>query len=69
MAEWIRADERLPEQDDSGYSERVLVATRSQKGIKNITIASHSKHGWHGSGSMSGVIAWQPLPGMFEEEP
>ena len=57
--EWISVDERLPENPD----EIVLVTCKSKKGMLSVNRAYCDTSGfWHGSGSMSGVVAWMPLP-------
>ena len=61
--EWIPVTERLPEND-----EIVLVSCRTQKGVNNVNRAYYSNGSWHGSGSMSGVKAWQPLPDPYDGE-
>ncbi len=62
MAEWIDVNERLPLED-----ERVFVCCQTKKGVKSVNIAYQSEGIWHGSGSMSGVIAWMPLPELPQE--
>lgn len=58
---WINAEKVLPEEKT-----RVIVCTKTKKGVMNINIAYHSDGKWHGNGSMSGVIAWKPLPDFPE---
>ena len=58
---WINAGKVLPEEKT-----RVIVCTKTKKGVMNINIAYHSDGMWHGNGSMSGVIAWKPLPDFPE---
>lgn len=58
---WINAGKVLPEEKT-----RVIVCTKTKKGVMNINIAYHSDGMWHGNGSMSGVIAWKPLPNFPE---
>lgn len=56
---WIPVSERLPENSD----ELVLVTCKSKKGMLSVNRAYCDTSGfWHGSGSMSGVVAWMPLP-------
>ena len=55
--DWISVDERLPEDD-----RMVLVTCQTKKGIRSVNRAYCDGAFWHGSGSMSGVIAWRPLP-------
>ena len=54
---WIPCSERLPESD---YM--CLVSCKTKKGVKSVNRAYYSNGFWHGSGSMSGVEAWMPLP-------
>lgn len=54
---WIPCSERMPESD---YM--CLVSCKTKKGIKSVNRAYYSNGLWHGSGSMSGVEAWMPLP-------
>lgn len=60
---WIPVTERLPEND-----EMVLVSCQTTKGVKNVNRAYYMNGSWHGSGSMSGVKAWQPLPDPYEPQ-
>lgn len=60
---WIPVDEALPED-----GEMVLVSCETKKGVKTVNRAYHSRNCWHGSGSMSGVRAWMPLPEPYGEE-
>lgn len=61
---WIPVEERLPEDDSM-----VLVTCQTKKGIRSVNRAYYDGAFWHGSGSMSGVIAWQPLPEPYRLEP
>ena len=54
---WIPVSDRLPESD---YM--CLVSCKTKKGVKSVNRAYYSNGFWHGSGSMSGVEAWMPLP-------
>ena len=54
---WIPVSDRLPESD---YM--CLVSCKTKKGVKSVNRAYYSDGLWHGSGSMSGVEAWMPLP-------
>lgn len=58
---WIPCSERLPEDD-----RMVLVTCCTKKGVRNVNRAYYEGGFWHGSGSMSGVVAWQPLPEPWE---
>ena len=55
--EWTPCSERLPKSD---YM--CLVSCKTKKGVKSVNRAYYSNGFWHGSGSMSGVEAWMPLP-------
>ena len=39
---------------------------RLKEGIKKANRAYYMNGFWHGSGSMSGVKAWQPMPDAYE---
>jgi len=54
---WIPVEERLPEDN-----RMVLVTCQTKKGIRNVNRAYCMDGVWHGSGTMSSVIAWRPLP-------
>lgn len=57
--EWIPVEEALPDNPDV----MVLVTCKSKKGMLSVNRAYCDVSGfWHGSGSMSGVVAWMPLP-------
>ena len=60
---WIPCSERLPDND-----EMMLVSCRTKKGVSSVNRAYYLNGFWHGSGSMSGVTAWMPLPTPYEEE-
>ena len=60
---WIPVEERLPED----YS-MMLVTCKTKSGSKNVNGAWYGEGFWHGSGSMSRVIAWQPLPEPYRPE-
>lgn len=60
---WIPVEERLPEDD-----RMVLVTCQTKKGIRSVNRAYCDGAFWHGSGSMSGVIAWRPLPDPYRPE-
>ena len=57
MNTWIPVTERTPKDE-----EMKLVTCKTQKGVRNVNRAYYSNDSWHGSGSMSGVIAWMDLP-------
>lgn len=60
---WIPVAEKLPDTD-----EMMLVTCKTQKGVLNVNRAYYDGNFWHGSGSMSGVIAWMPMPEPYKEE-
>ena len=60
---WISVEERLPEDD-----RMVLVTCQTKKGIRSVNRAYCDGAFWHGSGSMSGVIAWRPMPEVYRQE-
>lgn len=62
-AGWIPVSERLPEDE-----RMVLVTCQTKKGIRSTNRAYYDGKIWHGSGSMSGVTAWQPLPEPYKEK-
>ena len=62
-AGWIPVEERLPEDE-----RMVLVTCQTKKGIRSTNRAYYDGKFWHGSGSMSGVTAWQPLPEPYREK-
>lgn len=62
-AGWIPVSERLPEDE-----RMVLVTCQTKKGIRSTNRAYYDGKFWHGSGSMSGVTAWQPLPEPYKEK-
>lgn len=54
---WILVEDRLPEE-----GEMVLVTCQTKSGRRSVNRAWHRGGFWHGTGSMSEVIAWMPLP-------
>ena len=60
---WIPVEERLPEDE-----EMVLVTCQTKSGKKSVNRAWYGYGFWHGTGSMSGVIAWRPLPEPYRPE-
>lgn len=60
---WIPVEERLPEDE-----RMVLVTCQTKKGIRSTNRAYYDGAFWHGSGSMSSVTAWQPLPEPYKPE-
>ena len=62
MSKWIPISETLPDEN-----EMVLVTCKTKKDYRSVNRAYYSNNFWHGSGSMSEVIAWMPLPNPYEE--
>ena len=60
---WIPVSEKLPEDE-----RMVLVTCQTKKGIRSTNRAYYDGKFLHGSGSMSGVTAWQPLPEPYKEK-
>ena len=60
---WIPVEECLPEE-----GEMVLVTCQKKSGQRSVNRAWHMGGFWHGTGSMSGVIAWMPLPEPYRPE-
>ena len=60
---WIPVEERLPEDE-----RMVLVTCQTKKGIRSTNRAYYDGTFWHGSGSMSSVTAWCPLPEPYKPE-
>lgn len=58
---WIPVTEDIPDNEDM-----VLVSCKTQKGVRSVNRAYYSRGAWHGSGSMSGVEAWRPLPEPYK---
>lgn len=64
MPGWIPIKNGLPEP-----GEMVLVSCQAKNGRSSVNRAYMDDQGfWHGSGSMSGVVAWQRLPEPYSEE-
>ena len=62
-AGWIPVEEKLPEDDDM-----VVITCRTKKGVRSVNRAYYDGIFWHGIGSMSGVVAWMPLPEPYRPE-
>ena len=60
---WIPVKERLPEDESM-----MLVTCQTKAGIRTVNRAWYRGGFWHGSGSMSGVIAWMSLPEPYSPE-
>ena len=58
---WIPVENKLPRDDDIA-----LVTCETKKGVRSVNRAYYFNGSWHGSGSMSGVIAWAPLPKPYD---
>ena len=58
---WIPVQGRLPEDE-----RMVLVTCQTKKGIRSTNRAYYDGTFWHGSGSMSSVTAWCPLPEPYK---
>lgn len=56
---WYSADDCFPQNDD-----QQLLITQKKDGRRGVNIGYYDKqsNSWHGSGSMSHVIAWTFLP-------
>ncbi|MBM6970448.1 DUF551 domain-containing protein [Mordavella massiliensis] len=54
---WIPVEERLPEDETM-----MLVTCQTKAGKRSVNRAWYGTGCWHGTGSMSGVTAWMPLP-------
>ena len=59
---WINVRRALPTTD-----ERVLVVSRTKKGIQSVNLAYYWNGVWHGQGSMAGVTHWMPLPAFPDQ--
>ena len=57
MFKWIPISEMTPSDD-----KMKLVTCKTQKGVYSVNRAYYDGEFWHGSGSMSGVIAWMEMP-------
>lgn len=60
---WIPVEERLPHDEAM-----MLVTCQTKAGRKTVNRAWYGTGCWHGTGSMSGVIAWMPLPEPYSPE-
>ena len=63
LGQWKPVNDEMPPE-----GEMVLVTCCTKKGVRSVNRAYYMDGAWHGSGSMSGVTAWMPLPIPFEEE-
>lgn len=59
---WVSVTDALPDDDDL-----VLVTCQTKNGRRSVNRAYFDGQFWHGSGSMSGVVAWMPLPPPFKD--
>ena len=60
---WISVEERLPEDETM-----MLVTCQTKAGRRSVNRAWYGAGCWHGTGSMSGVTAWMPLPEPYSPE-
>ena len=60
---WIPVEERLPEDETM-----MLVTCQTKAGKRSVNRAWYGTGCWHGTGSMSGVTAWMPLPEPYSTE-
>ena len=60
---WIPVEERLPEDEAM-----MLVTCKTKAGRLFVNRAWYGDGSWHGTGTMSGVIAWRPLPEPYRGE-
>lgn len=60
---WIPVEERLPEDEAM-----MLVTCQTKAGRRSVNRAWYGAGCWHGTGSMSGVTAWMPLPDPYSPE-
>lgn len=60
---WIPVEERLPEDETM-----MLVTCQTKAGRRSVNRAWYGAGCWHGTGSMSGVTAWMPLPDPYSPE-
>ena len=60
---WIPVKERLPEDESM-----MLVTCQTKAGIRTVNRAWYGGGFWHGTGSMSEVVAWMPLPEPYRPE-
>ena len=65
IIEWIETSERLPENDDI-----MLVTCEKKTGERSLNRAYYMKSNksWHGSGSMSNVIAWADVKPYYGDK-
>ena len=59
---WIPCSKEMPKDE-----EIVLVTCATKKGVRNVNRAYYADGFWHGSGSMSQVVAWMPLPEPYRD--
>lgn len=58
---WIPTAQRLPSDESIK-----LVTCETKKGFRSVNRAYYSDGFWHGSGSMSNVIAWANMPKPYD---
>lgn len=66
FGKWIRTEQGKPETFPEP-EQMVLVSCKTKAGARNVNRAYFMDGYWHGSGSMSGVEAWMPLPEPYQE--
>ena len=60
---WIPVEKGMPEDE-----QMMLVTCKTKSGRRSVNRAWYGEGFWHGTGSMSGVIAWRPLPEPYQPE-
>ena len=60
---WIPVEEKLPEDEAM-----MLVTCQTKAGRLSVNRAWYGEGTWHGTGTISGVIAWRPLPEPYRGE-
>lgn len=63
MIYWIPTSYCCPDDDTLK-----LVTCRTKQGMLSVNRAYYDGQFWHGSGSMSGVIAWADMPPGYGED-
>ena len=76
MPHWIPCSERLPDLDEEGFSEKMLVSFSNFSGLEICEYReTDEEHGWYVGDSAENpedvgvhVIAWMPLPELYRKE-